>query len=78
MSAGHSATNPLSRKYRWKAAINSAQWNTHLGSVAIGMITEEEGTVLCCPSRQEQPPLMYGSPEGGILEYLAEKDDFFS
>lgn len=78
MSTGHSATSPPSRKYRWKAAINSAQWNTHLGSIAIGMITEEEGTVLCCPSRQEKPQIICGSPEGGILEYLVEKDDVFS
>lgn len=68
MSAGHSATNPLSRKYRWKAAINSTQWNTHLGSMAIGIITEEEGTSLCCPSRQEKPQLICDSPEGGMLE----------
>lgn len=68
MSAGQSATNPLPRKYRWKAAINSAQWNTHLGSMAIGMITEEEGSFLCHPSRQEKPQLICDSPEGGMLD----------
>lgn len=68
MSAGHSATNPLSIKYRWKAAINSAQWNTHLGSMAIGMITEEKGTFLCCPPRQEKAQLICGSPEEGMLQ----------
>lgn len=68
MAAGRSATNPLSRKYRWKAAINSAQWSTHLGSMAIGMITEEEETFLCCHSRHKKPQLICDSPEGGMLE----------
>lgn len=77
-SAGHSATNPLSRKYRWKAAINSAQRSTHLGSVAAGMITGEEGAFLCCPSRPEKTQVICGSPKEGMLESLTEKDVFLS